>query len=168
MLSLAVKNAILVTLIILILHFMIKNYIVEMPVPRPLQPVSEVKQDNVTNEHFTDTQIKPIEPIPQPKSAPDLIDKKDALEKKAKEDELYKFVFDDSEITSCSPPLKETPYVPEPSSIKAPKEPCKSSNLNFDNMFINEYDNESSLNGGTFFGGLSGYEITSNDYVSYP
>jgi hypothetical protein len=104
----------------------------------------------------TPTQTKVVQPE-EPKQ-----------ELKAQEQELYKFVFeselDSSELAqTCVPPSQSNI---DPGTIKQPKQPqdaCALLGLN--NFILNEYDNESALNGGNLFGSLTGYDGSVSDYV---
>lgn len=168
MLSIAVKNSLLVVLIILILHFMLKNYLIERD--RQTFTNSPVKTVVHTEESAT--------PIPsqigESKSAEISFEPENPVKDA---DELYKFVFDDDPIelasnlgkmsslgsAACDAPKQ---HIPDPATMKAAKNPQKQAiNNNF--LVLNEYDNESALNGGNIFGNLSGYDGIAGDYVAW-
>lgn len=175
MLSIAIKNALLVTLIILILHFMIKNHLLERFTPMPSQLSQPSPQLPVSSgmvgaapsagiaSSFTDISNMQSEPAPTALTASTPITT--AQPKVDKEAELYNFIFND-DAPSCAQPPKETPYIPEPATIQAAKAPMKQS-LNNDQMFVSEYDNESALNGGMLFGGLKGFDMQERAFMAY-
>jgi len=156
MLSLAVKNSLLVVLIILILHFMMKNYLLEnVDTHRKTHQHQTQKNDSFTQS----TAIKEKQYITE---NPHITLTKPIKTHDA--DELYKFVFENE--SNQSPMCKqEQIFVPESSTLQAPKQQVAQS-LNFENLVLNEYENESPLNGGHIYGNLSGYDSYSGDYVS--
>ena len=167
MLSIAVKNAILVILIVLILHFLLKNYLLERSGQSSLNKSLESFGGSVSKD--------PLQPAPL--SAPMTQDIESvsaplATESKSNDaaSELFKCVFDDSSVlqTPESPQCKPQSLssVPEPSSIKPAKQPEKQT-INFDNLVLNEYDNESELNGGNIFNSLKGFDSLAGDYMAY-
>lgn len=157
MLSIAVKNAILVVLIVLIAHFLLKNYLYEKsahaphtPPTLPPKPETERFADESTSSQVTEL--------------PAELNGQTGQTVKSEADELYKFVFNDETPGQCAPPQPAL-YVPEPATLKAAKEPTKQS-LNQENLVLNEYENESVLNGGALFGALSAFDSYAGDYVT--
>lgn len=158
MLSIAIKNSLLVVLIILILHFMMKNYLIEKDNIFVKAQGQSLRKENYSQdipkqekEQKTDTSAHVTPP----------------MNKAA--DDLFKFVFeDDTPITNQSPMCKQDKqtYIPEPSTINVAKPEVKQQPLNFENLVLNEYENESPLNGGHLYGSLSGYDSYSGDYVA--
>lgn len=143
MLSIAVKNSLLIVLIIFILHFMLKNHLIERYQDRDTSKTTMVPKV-----------VQPEEP------------KQDLP--KTQEQELYKFVFESELETSepaqaCFPPSQSNI---DPGTVKQPKQPQDACNLiGLSSFVLNEYDNESALNGGNLFGSLTGYDGSISDYV---
>ncbi len=168
MLGVGIKNALLMLLIILILHFLIKNVLVEqrsynMKTEKPKVEVKDLEDD---------IQIRDNIPTIEQNKA----DKKDELLKFVMDDEgeaktnLEKFfepianeeAFDDSYNIACDANL-DTKKVIE-NSMKAPKKPNEQNANNF--LIIHEYNNENVMNGGSL-GGLGGYDEYDSHYESY-
>ena len=158
MLSIAVKNALLIILIILIFHFLIKNYLLDNTKAHFTQQEAQESKTQVPLQYLDAPSCASQSPIPEALPMPTESLKVD------KEAELFKFVFEDPPAT-CSPPL-ESSYQPEAGSIKKPKTATGETPVTHDQMFINEYDNESVLNGGSLFGGLSGFDSMAGNYSS--
>lgn len=164
MLSVAVKNAILVILIVLILHFLLKNYLLERRTG-PNDKPAPMESFESSPAYVPVTTQKPVasQSLPTPVNETDTKVTDSASE-------LFKFVFDDSSIlqsyesSECKPSSLSS--VPEPSSVKPSKQPEKQT-INFDNLVLNEYDNESVLNGGNIFNSLKGFDSLAGDYMAY-
>lgn len=96
MLSMAIKNTILMVLIILIFHFLIKNYMLE----RMQDMVHPVKRNDALlpascNDETAEKDETKVAPLPLPKSSAQehtVIDHN--KQKREREDELLKFVFE--------------------------------------------------------------------------
>lgn len=134
MLSLAIKNSILVTLIILIIHFLFKNIIIERK-----------EKPNIVLEE---------QPPPQspPKEKEVIIDKKETFTNN--EEELYKYLFQEDLLKPIEKPKAESTKL----------ETRKDEADEFDNMIIGKYDGESVMNGGLLMNGISGVNNFSMSY----
>ena len=159
MISVAIKNAILLILIILIIHFMLKNALREK-FENPLHPQPPPSYSSSGGE------ILPGAVQPSP---PDALTSAGATaSKKSDEEELLKYVLGQAdsttEPTTCK--VQNTPYVPETTSLKAPKKTIPSSNGYSEFEVINEYEDETALNGGKVLGSLSGFDSNLDDFSS--
>lgn len=163
MLSLALKNGIIMILIILILHFLIKNYLVDHR-PQPQQQpqpfatsskpaIMEAITEPIVDMHidFSSDVSKDVEP--QNKASPQTdIDSDDLLNyvKSLTEGDPPKLVDDSCEIkldpgyTNSS--IKRGNPVKDPSGVVSQY------------YTINEYDDENVMNGGRIFSNIEGYE----------
>jgi hypothetical protein len=97
--ALAIKNTILVVLIILIVHFMVKNVLLEKPLLKPVQPVPSVPSVPVPAlEPVPSLTVSKTGDIPPSKPSSDEVPttKQQGGLDKAKE-ELLKFVSDDDD-----------------------------------------------------------------------
>lgn len=161
MLSIAIKHAILVTLIILIIHFMIKNYLLEKQAnerfnqdPQPLTPLTLQPTSLPSQNSQLPLEQQPLTPPTQKQQT------------KTTEDELYNFVFQVNNTTNaCSPLPKQVPN-PEEGTLKASKETIVQP-INSTHQFINEYENENALNGGSLNGGLKGFDNSEGAFFAY-
>lgn len=187
--ALAIKNTILVVLIILIVHFMVKNMLLE----KPLQPVQSapIPAPKPTPVPVPSADIPPSKPssdeVPKAKQEGGL--------DKAKE-ELLKFVSDDDEdldkfftkcttstplssdnttcksnvprdppfplSTTCDPAIQKLPSLTQ-SSLCAKKTTDTKKKV----MILQEYQNENSMNGGDLYGGLKAYDMFDDHYQQY-
>lgn len=187
-LALAIKNTILVILIILIVHFMVKNVLLEKPQSKPVQTVSAPEPaPTVVVSKKADADIPPSKPssdaVPTSKQQGGL--------DKAKE-ELLKFVSDDDEdldkfFTKCTTTTpassdnamcKSHPPFPlsttcDPAIQKLPeatlcaKKTTDTQESKKKVMILQEYDNENSMNGGDLYGGLKAYDMFDDNYQQY-
>lgn len=153
MLSIAVKNSLLVILIILILHFMLKNHLLEQ---------NAIISKTLTLEGTS--KIRPTTPRKEEGIESLQLTADPAKAKYNKEEELYKFVFE-TDAKQCDPPSHEPPVV-DKGTLQKPK-PISKQALNQTNLVVNEYENESALNGGNLFGALSGYDGMESAYVEW-
>lgn len=155
MLSVAIKNVVLVVLIVLIIHFLLKNHLLD-----------QVHKEAFILDKTTPPQAN--EPCPFPTPLLETMKGDEHASKKTKDaDELYKFVFDDIPKTeSCNAQNTELPMVIEQGTVKPSKRPNKPS-LDYDNEILNEYDDESALNGGNYFDSLKGYDTMAGNYMMY-
>ncbi len=151
MLSIAIKNTILLFLIVLILHFMIKKYLFDhkyLNVPTAVPPAAVV----VTTANPPPVESFDVSP-PTLTAAPPEINGE-------LEDQLLKYVMANSpqsaakvmDATTCGVPSSQD-FPIETSLKKGKKEERGCSSF----MVVNEYDAENGLNGGTIFGNLAGY-----------
>ena len=150
MLSLAIKNAILVTLIILIIHFLFKNIIIE----RQEEPY-HIHTDKTEKEKEPEPIItKPIpEPLPKETfTAPPILLKNN-------EEELYKYLFQEEVLKPIEKPKLDS----ESTSLETRKAEADE----FDNMIIGKYDGESVMNGGVLMNGISGVNNFSMLYETF-
>jgi hypothetical protein len=169
----AIKNTILMVLIILIFHFLIKNYLIEKSVEATFHDtttkstgsVSDVSLQLVSKEE----PIKP--PAPLPLEIKDkivvenmmnsvILDPLPSAVKKLDqhEDDLLKFVFgNDAKPSAAVSMLNDVVTIEEQTS----NDPSESSGVkNF--SIIKQYDNENIMNGGSIFQGIQGFELGSD------
>ena len=161
MLSLAVKNTILVVLIILILHFMLLNYINDRR--------TEAKTGRIAEAYGGEPVSKPsqvINNVDVP-AAEVAVDNCTATSKKKNEKEeedlLYNYVF----TTECQRP-KET--VISDGSLKKSHSPSECHQRNLEGaLLINEYDEENSMSGGNLklLDGISAFDTLAASYQAY-
>ena len=167
MLGTGIKNGILLVLIILILHFLIKNMLIEhqgAPAKTLLSKLRDEAIENLSEKH----DVAPVEPESN----------------QHQQQDLYKYVMDEGNMeTFFEPELlpeandKFDPSYPvacdatqimdkqnTESLHKKPKQPTQQSN-NF--LVIHDYQDESPLNGGGGFDHLSGYDEYDTFYQDY-
>lgn len=202
--AIMIKNTILVVLIILIGHFMVKNFLLDKkhkssPAPTNVS-TTEPKQDisgalvPVKNE-LAPAPIVPESETPIAKPSSDAVQTVQGGLDKAKE-ELLKFIDDeDDEDTVDRYFSKDATLPPQPTDnckvkvldnmlplsttcdqsiqsmpkndkvVKAGTEGVCNPNKNI--VMLNEYENESTMNGGALFGGLSAYDAFDNNFHSF-
>lgn len=172
MLSIAVKNSLMIIVFILILHLIIKRYLVEQYTQSPTAcPATHSEPAPViidsTNAAPVNAPTADLKPKNILEASEGSKSKVPEGSKSASEEELYNFIFNDNKppAGACEAP-KETPYVPEPATIKGARPPSANSIQN-DQMIINEYESEMSMNGGALFGGLSAFDASAGNYVAY-
>lgn len=163
MLSIAIKNTILIVLIILIIHFIIKNQLaVSSPKTHqqpPLAPKKDEKKESFGEVVFSDNVSEVVDKITNPISQTPKND----------EEELLKYVLANETVNTqpgCPEIKTDIPSV-DSLTTKRPKDVADSSQNLGDMMLIGSYEDESSLNGGSIFGGLQGFDENSVSYVSY-
>lgn len=193
-LAIVIKNTILVILIILIGHFMVKNFLLDkkpslsykgepnkdlggalVPIKKELTP-SPIVPENET-------------PLAKPSSEP-IATVQGGLDK-AKE-ELLKFIDGDDDIEgyfgndielgiqptdNCKPKVQDNMFPlsttcnPDiqflPKTDKSVKANCNLKQIKKNIMMINEYDDENTMNGGALYGGLSAFDSFDNNYQSF-
>lgn len=167
----AIKNTILMILIILIFHFLIKNYLFEASITQPRKIEVEKKQ-------VEPSPPAPIATIPTVEKVLETKEDPEELRKK-KEAELFEFVFNetvtpvlnnDSEGRALSPSTVQVvkappePKLPPPQATRSQDEAFQNSAAQF--ATIKEYENEKIMNGGSLFEGISGYEPVGSDLSS--
>lgn len=149
MLSLAMKNGILIILIILILHFLLKNYLVEN---------KSVKYNNVYHEPSVIPVIDSTPPpIPPVQAVPIVIDTLTVDKEKEKNndaDEIYKFLFTES-TESTAPTFKKD-------DIKTSGSSTSTVPLSHKYMTVGEYQETKPLF--EDFSGLGGFESFGSQY----
>lgn len=172
MMGVGIKNIILFVLIILILHFLVKNAILE----KKRDGKEHLKPEN----DVSDTTIKTTKTEPLCNNNSAQLPKTVEEQKK----ELFQYVMDEAEIEKFFEPQ----LLPEPNdkfeneysiacdarnAVKDPsvsdwkkktKDPPNQSN-NY--LVIHEYSDESGLNGGKLPGGLDGYDGYDNLFQDY-
>ena len=201
-LAIGIKNSILVLLIILIVHFLIKNALLERKKSQQPTAVVPKQQASVeTKEHFkqdlTPASIDDLKPI-----VPPIVENC----KEETDDELYKYVYGDVAsrqsdklaiddyfkgmdvtqdveesiqtkmkcesarvVDDITMPVSTTcdPSLQQPKSLdKAVKADC-GLDQTLPVMLLNEYDNESSMNGGDLYGNLSAFDNLASAFEPY-
>ncbi len=161
--AVALKNIVLMLLIILILHFLIKNVLLERKKTEPCVPYIAIEQkvcpQPIQEEIIL---IEEAEEIVAPKPKERRRNKKVCGEKKEVdvELELQQFVFEEAsdELERFFAAAPADP--PEVSKIdKETKEPSANRGSTSNVSFVNEYKNESVLNSGDPFGtGLMAFD----------
>ncbi len=160
--AVALKNVVLMLLIILILHFLLKNVLLERRKSEPCVPYIAIEQKVCPPpvEQAEMVLVEEAEIAPKPKER--RRNKKVCGEKKEvdMELELQQFVFEEvsDELERFFAAAPADP--PEVSKIDKPtKEPGASRGSTANVSFINEYKNESVLNSGDPFGtGLMAFD----------
>jgi len=155
MLSCALKNSILLILIVLIIHFLIKNHLYEFNMEsydEKTKPIRN-KLESVVEAAAT------IEKYEQPVNQVESVIKK-------QDDDLYKFVFEDMVPKSTSVAVEDNCKIPI-GNVDAPKMVPTSGPLkqDFDKyMMINEYSDENIMNGGELFQGIKGMDTFESNF----
>jgi hypothetical protein len=186
MLSIAIKNTILMVLIILIFHFLIKNYLFE-------RSLTQVQQQSFTETTTSKPETKQSIETKPPSEAPAVCVNKakpvpaDIANTKSKEDDLLRFVFENtledtkSDVTEklISAPNTVIPFqtsgdtsgispvttqVVKVDSSPPIEDPVACGKNSF--SVINEYENECVMNGGQLFQGISGYDGPNQNFTS--
>ena len=171
-LSNVIKNFIVVGLLILILHFMIRNLLKEtFPMEAPLSvdglPPSPI-DDNEVN--VADSSKKNKNETTRAATNKDNKQKEhfnpDEHHGDADEIELFQWAYSPAPVTD--EPRKTSPTLPEkdvPASSSTPLNSQRQKNARTpaeqhlkSAVVINEYDHEDPMNGGALFAGLRGYE----------
>lgn len=195
-LAIIIKNTILVILIILIGHFMVKNFLLEKKSKLPSfkqEPNKDLGGSLVAViPDITPSPIVPENETPIAKPSSDPVTSIQGGLDKAKE-ELLKFIDDDddnverffgkdTELASqptdnCKPKVQDNMFPlsttcnPDIQSLKGNEKPVKANCDLKQNkktiMMINEYDNESTMNGGALYGGLSAFDSFDVNYQSF-
>lgn len=194
--ALAIKNTVLFVLILLILHFVVKNVLLEKSFPRAssTQAVksSDIGSTTTTNIVNPKTEETPTE-VPSGVPSSDIVNKVQGGLDKAKE-ELLKFIDDDEDddkdlnsyfinksSTATTKPCDYNDKIgdqPLPLNTTCDSQiqklsMAKESHLDLSPKkdvktlkFVKEYDNESTMNGGQLFGGLEAFDAFDNKYDS--
>jgi hypothetical protein len=182
--AIVIKNILLFVLIVLIGHFLVKNFLVDK------EPTKSV---NVLINEPTETQ-KVVEQKHAAKDATEPSISKSDLEPegldKAKA-ELLKFVDEEETGTNLNKYFKETSKVPTDDckskiqtsqfplsttcnpdiqvidtamKTETPRKPQECTNLTKNVLVLNEYDNENTMNGGELFNGLNAFDSYDNHF----
>jgi hypothetical protein len=171
MLSVAIKNAIIVILLIFIFHFLLKSHLYEKQTYSNLQPLIKSK--------VVEEPPKVAEPVPC-LSVPAVPVKQshetfEAPEKKSDDSDLFRFVFEDSakkpepregtriaaKCPAFSPTSGDTTGIAACNThvVKAPEADESAAKCDAKAFsIINEYENESIMNGGQIFQGICGFD----------
>lgn len=170
MFSVAFKNGIIMLLIILIVHFLIKNYMsglkpsASMQLP-PIQTIESKK--NVKDEQFVPYETSVLASPPPPPPPPPLASTMPSV--LPDDEELLKYVqsLEDSSNITFNASTKNTSTCEADPEVTLKKgksvDPTSQSSPYF---FLNEYDNENVMNGGHLFQNIDGFE-TSMMYSEY-
>jgi len=184
--AVVVKNIILFVLLVLIGHFLVKNFLVDKELTKPQRnEVHAVIKTTDTNDIDKKVAIA-IEPkIAKPEKEPQGLDKAKA--------ELLKFVDEEDSVSNLKKFFTETNSVPTDEckskiqtsqfplsttcdpNIQAidisaemkkeiPKKPKHCTNLSKNILVLNEYDNENVMNGGELFNGLNAFDSFDNQF----
>lgn len=202
--AIIIKNTILVVLIILIGHFMVKNFLLDkkhktLPTPTKTTPTDPNKDIGgalvpVKND-LAPSPILPESETPIAKPSSDAVQTIQGGLDKAKE-ELLKFIDDEDDddtvdryfskdatlppqptdnckvkvldtmlplSTTCDQTIQSMPK--NDKAIKTGTEGVSNPNKNI--VMLKEYENESTMNGGELFGGLSAYDAFDNNFHSF-
>jgi hypothetical protein len=186
--AVVVKNIILFVLLVLIGHFLVKNFLVDKELTKPQG--TEVSHSAIINaiekKDIHKEAVVAVEPkIAKPEKEPEGLDKAKA--------ELLKFVDEEDNVSHLKKFFKESSSVPtddckskiqtsqfplsttcDPNiqaiNISAemkketPKKPKNCTNLGKNILVLNEYDNESVMNGGELFNGLNAFDSFDNQF----
>ena len=193
-LAIVIKNTILVILIILIGHFLVKNFILDKKSRNPSykeEPNKDLGGSLVPIKHeLTPSPIVPENETPIAKPSSDPVSLIQGGLDKAKE-ELLKFIDGDDDIEgyfgndtvlgtqptdNCKPKVQDNMFPlsttcnPDIQSLtntdKDIKANCNLNQTKKNIMVINEYNDESTMNGGALYGGLSAFDSFDNNYQS--
>ena len=165
MLGTGIKNGILFVLIILILHFLIKNMLLEKTVP------IEFMRDETSD-------------IPEKKIVSEIAKNKNSKTMEENKQDLYKYVMEDSEMEKFFEPQLlpeandkfdnnypvacDAKIIMDDEAVKTEKKTLtKPEQINNNFLVIHDYKDESSLNGGKLYDGLNGYDEYDNMYEEY-
>jgi hypothetical protein len=194
--AIIIKNTILVILIILIGHFMVKNFLLEKQVKQPIfktEPNKDIGGALVPLKNgLAPSPIVPESETPIAKPSSDPVNSIQGGLDKAKE-ELLKFIDDEDDnvemffgsdttlgtqpTDNCkaktqdnSFPLSTTcnPDIQTmPQFEKNVKANCNLNQNKKNVMMLNEYDNENTMNGGELYGGLSAFDSFDNNFQMF-
>ena len=167
MLGTGLKNGILLILIILILHFLIKNMLLDQAGKRTIENLETVEQVGKKGE----PSIPSSQPM-QPKSAED--NKNDLYKYVMEEGEMERFFepqllpeandkFDKSYPVACDAKVIMT----DDNITDVKKKAIRPEQLNNSFLVIHDYTDESPINGGKLFDGLTGYDEYNTMYEEY-
>lgn len=164
MLSVAIKNAIIVILVIFIFHFLLKTHLFEK------RAYSHTLQKPIIAEQ---PKCDPVPCLAEP-AVPVTKSQEHFEEPEKKDDELFRFVFENSNNdkregtriaskcpVSYSPSSGDTTGISSCNThiIKAPEETNNDAKCDAKAFsIINEYENESIMNGGQLFQGICGFD----------
>lgn len=193
-LAIIIKNTILVILIILIGHFMVKNFLLDKKTHPTYKQEPNKDLGGALVPIIKDLAPSPIVPeneTPLAKPSSDPVSTIQGGLDKAKE-ELLKFIDGDDDIEgyfgndtelgiqpsdNCKPKVQDnifplsTTCNPDiqslPKTDKSVKANCNLNQTKKNVMLINEYDDESTMNGGALYGGLSAFDSFDNNYQSF-
>lgn len=161
MLSTAIKNTILIILIIFIIHFIIKNHLASSKAAHISADSKVSLTTQKSNEGFESPVENSTDSIINYAKDPSLND----------EEELLKYVLANkntefaSSLPSCPEVKTDIPSIDILTTKKS--KPVVDSQAFNQMMFIGSYDDEKSMNGGEVFGGLHGFDESTLPYEAY-
>lgn len=177
-LSIGIKNAILVILVIFILHFVIKNIMIK-------KPLNNNPKREKTESFFDDNNSKApvVTKVNMCNNNNDMAKSKEDMLKYvlgSNDDDLNKY-FAENPVTepvkeTCPPPKSDIHQLPmintcDPNiqavgfgDLMQIKADCDLTQDKRNIMILNEYVNEKALNGGELYGGLQAYDYSDLDY----
>lgn len=201
--AIILKNTILVILIILIGHFMVKNYLLDRHVKSSIKSLAKETKPNTDVGGAlvpikTELALSPIVPeneTPIAKPSSDAMGTIQGGLDKAKE-ELLKFIDDDEEDNVDRYFSKDTTLPPQPTdnckvkvddSLLPLSSTCDQAIQSMPRndmvaktnttttthspqknvVFLKEYENESTMNGGELFGGLTAFDAFDNNFQTF-
>jgi hypothetical protein len=162
MLAQVIKNSIIIILILLIVHFLIKNMLSTKRRSPIHQSTTVVKSTDLelVEKPFKASTEQLNDPTPL-QVAPMSSISKEIEPKQPTVDELYEYIYEEkppSELANQKPPSsEENPKDAKPSGSPA-LPPFHA------NEVIRQYDNEKTMNGGELFNGLNAYD---HDFAPY-
>lgn len=175
MLSLVIKNAILIILIILIVHFLLKGMLDERKAPSVIQPQTSPAPSGSLGASAPKTELT-AEPMPlsMPLSSSLLENMSNPNPNpNSTKDDLFSYIYGGKDV-SAPASLEEREKDTEnekgkihesPSPVGDEKEAPKDAGTSH-HMIIREYTNEKPLNGGNLFNGLSAFDAEFAPYAS--
>lgn len=183
--AIAIKNLILFILIILIGHFVVKNFLLDKESVVKTKPTQDsifpIKLPSATQSTVKDA----TEPtIAKKEKEPEGLDKAKAellkfVDEEDNEQTLNKYFVKTSSIptddckskvevspfplsTTCDPNIQILPN--KNNANEPPKKPKQCTLLSKNVMVLNEYDNENTMNGGDLFNGLNAFDSFDNHF----
>ena len=147
-------------LIVLIFHFLIKNYLVERALEYPVQQRSTEEKQNSSVPVQQGPAPAPVVVSPPP-SAPKNVPPEQFIDKEAKADEeLLQYVFGTQESKQVS---SANPATPPPANKAHAMPSAEETGGGKHFTVIKEYDNENMMNGGGMFKDIQGFEFGTDD-----
>ena len=186
--GIGIKNAILIILIILIIHFAIMNIMSNRVPPQKTQEKALEKVQDKALERFEESTIKCL-PVQNP-----------SVNLESEKENLLKFVFGDNipkdgsgldkffkdysnEIEKCDKPYEQcskksddhtvplattcNPHIQELSSEIDNLKKLPVCNTKKDLMILNQYDNENQMNGGLIYADINAFDNYDLSFQSY-
>ncbi len=190
--AIVIKNILLFVLIVLIGHFLVKNFLLDKePSKIPVHALvvdSTETQKVVEEKHATRDATEPS--ISKPDVEPEGLDKAKAELLKfvdeeeagafnaAKEDNLNKYFKETSKVPTddCKSKIQPSQFplsttcnpdiqvIDTAMKTETPRKPTQCTNLTKNVLVLNEYDNENTMNGGELFNGLNAFDSYDNHF----